>query len=736
MRKTKALGASVDRVDGRLKVTGGADYGADRTFARLAHGHLVVSTVANATIRAMDTRRAERAPGVLAVHTPFNPLRLRPESSMGPVWVPLQDREVRHHGQPIGFVVAETWEQARHAAGLVRVEYDERPAVVSLERGLSGAETPEHVNGMPARLTVLADGVASVDEALRDSEVTVTATYHTAPQGHAAMEPHSAVAVWEDDTLTVHSSTQGLHFAAADLAMALEVDPSRVRVLSPYIGGAFGGKIVTYAQTKLAAAAARKLGRPVKTVLTREQVFTATATRAATRQTVTLGARGDGTLTAIKHHCWSGGPAGGGFVEPAAHTTSRHWYAAPNIEVAARYVPLNVPETTYMRAPGEASGSFALESALDELAVRLRTDPIELRIRNHAETAPDSGLPWSSKHLIECYRTGARRFGWRERPRTPGSVRDGDWYVGTGMATAVFPALRLPATMRVRFNADGTAAVSGATADLGTGMWTVLTVVGSEALGIPMHRIKPDLGDSRLSAAGFIGGSCGTASVGSAVLAAATAAKKALVTLAVEHPRSPFHGLDPEEVRYEDGRLVGPDRDEDFGALLAAVGRPGVEAEGSAGPGEETRRHAFASFGAQFCEVRVNRWTSEIRVSRMLSVMDVGTVVNRKAARSQILGGMVWGMSAALHEGLHPDDEGGRYANANLADYLIPVNADVPDIDVHFLDHPDTLHNPLGARGIGEIGIVGVAAAIANAVHDATGKRIRELPITLDKLLD
>ncbi|WP_218940536.1 xanthine dehydrogenase family protein molybdopterin-binding subunit [Streptomyces sp. Ru87] len=726
---------SADRVDGRAKVTGGAAYGADRSPDRLAHGYMIVSTVANATIRSMDVSAAERAPGVLAVYTPFNPLPLKPSGFLGPVRVPLADKEVVHHGQPIGFVVAETYEQARAAAMLVSADYDERPAAVSLEAGLPGAKEPDSVDGGPAVVTVLADGVGSIDEALRAAEVTVAATYTTAQQQHTPMEPHSAVTAWSGGRLTVHSSSQGAGVLASDLATALEVERGDVRALGPYVGGAFGGKYATYAQTRLAAAAARKLGRPVKTVNTREQVFTATATRAATRQEVTLGARRDGMLTAVRHDAWSGAAIGSATVEAGGHHSSLTWYASPNIQVGAKYVPLNVPEATIMRAPGEAPGSFALECAMDELAGELGIDPLELRIRNHATTDPHSGKPWSSKHLLECYRTGAERFGWSRRAKEPGSTADGDWLTGTGMATAVFPALRFPATMKVRFQADGTAAVSGSTADLGTGMWTVLSVVGSRALGLPAHRIKPALGDSALSDAGFVGGSAGTASVGSAILAAAGEAQKALIKLAVEHERSPFHGLDPDSVRYENGRLTadgGPS--EDFDTVLAATGRPGVEAEGSSAP-DQSQDYAYASFGAQFCEVRVNRWTSEIRVSRMLAVMDGGTVVNEKTARSQILGGMVWGLSSALHEGLH-FDSAGRPANADLAGYLIPVNADTPAVDVHFLDHPDTRFNALGARGLGEIGIVGVAAAVANAVHHATGKRIRDLPITLDQLLE
>ncbi|AVT29008.1 carbon monoxide dehydrogenase [Plantactinospora sp. BC1] len=730
---------SVNRVDGRLKVTGAARYAADQPVERLAHGYLLVSTIARGTIRAMDVAAAEAAPGVLAVYTPFRSLALLGTGtpfSVGHSWLPLQDTEVHYHGQAIGLVVAETFEQARDAAALVRADYDVRPPAVSLVDGIPGATDPGPITGEPARLEFLADGVGSIDEALAASEVTVSGTYQQPGKHHSAMEPHACVAAWQDGALTLYTGTQSASLTVGAMAAALGVEAAKVRVVSPHVGGGFGNKIATWAHPLLAAAAARTLGRPVKVVLTREQTFTVSGNRSAVRQTVSLGARRDGTLVAIKHQVWSSQSASGGIFENSAHTTSRYLYKTENLHLDQKIVTLDVPPPTWMRAPGQESGSFALETALDELAAELRLDPVELRLRNSATVFPGRNVPWSSKHLDECYRVGAQRFGWARRNPTPGAVVRGEWLVGMGVATANYPGERFPASVQVRFRPDGDVSVASATADLGTGMWTVLAVLGAEALGLPVSRIRSDLGDSTLAANIGSFGSASTASTGPAVAAAAEAAKTALITLAVTDERSPLHGVPAADVRYDRGELVAPDRRIGFPELLRAVGSEGVEATGSAGPGPEHGQYAFTSFGAHFCEVRVNRLTGEPRLSRMTTVIDGGAIINAKTARSQIIGGVIFGIGQALLEGAAVEPETGRIANGNFADYLLPVNADVPPIDVHFLDHPDLLFNPLGARGIGEIGTVGVAAAIGNAVYNATGRRIRELPISLDKLLD
>ncbi|WP_439378995.1 xanthine dehydrogenase family protein molybdopterin-binding subunit [Amycolatopsis lexingtonensis] len=722
----------ITRLDAPLKVTGQAKYGADHHFPGMAYGYVVLSTIAHGEIEAMDFSAAREAPGVLGVYSPFDPLEMRTASSplFGETWVPLQDKEVTYYGQPIGFVVAETFEQARDAASLVNVAYRALPAKTSLMDGLATAEdAPPARDGAPPSLEVLADGVESIDDAFAASPVVVEATYVTATQNHAAMEPHSAVAVWDDDELTVYSGNQASDLQAMELASALELELTAVHCVNPFVGGAFGGKGRTSAPAFLAAAAARALNRPVKAALTREQVFTATAGRAATVQTMKLGAERDGTLVALSHDSWCSTDTARSFVEPTSHGTSREWYATQNLAISQKIVPLNVPPTTFMRAPGEAPGSFALESAIDELAVALGMDPIELRIRNNSTAPPGKDLQWSSKHLDECFRIGAQRFGWAHRP--PGTRTDGDWLVGMGVATAMFPALRFPATAGITLRADDTADVAMSGADPGTGLLTVLALVGAESLDIPADRITPRLGDSAFPSGGLSGGSTATASAGTAIMIAAVKAIDELVALAAD-PGAPFEG---HEVTYADGKVFADGRTMTFGELLRAVGRESLEVTGSSAPGEELTKHSFSSWGAQFCEVRVHKLTREARVSRMLGVFDSGRIINDKAARSQIMGGMIWGVSAALHEGLEIEASG-RLANGDFASYLLPVNADIPEVDVHFVEYPDTLHNAVGARGLGEIGTVGMAAAVANAVYNATGTRVRHIPITIEDLLE
>jgi xanthine dehydrogenase YagR molybdenum-binding subunit len=720
------------RLDGPLKVTGRAQYGVDHNFPGMVYGYVVLSTIAHGEIAAMDVTAAKNAPGVIGVYSPFDPLELRTPSlpMFGETWVPLQNKEVTYYGQPIGFVVAESFEQARDAAMLIEVTYHPRPALTSLRDGLASAEDAlPAFDGSPQSLTVFAPGIESIEDALAASPVKIEATYSTATQNHAAMEPHSAVAVWNSDGLTVYSGTQGADLQAAELAGALEEDPSAVHAVNPFVGGAFGGKGRTSVPAFLAAAAAKVLGRPVKAALTREQVFTATAGRAATVQTISLGADRDGTLIAVRHDSWCSTAADRSFVEPTSYGTSREWYATQNLAISQKMVPLNIPPTTFMRAPGEAPGSFALESAIDELAVALNMDPIELRMRNNSTAPPGKDLQWSSKHLDECFRIGAARFGWANR--SPNGHTDGDWLVGLGTATAMFPALRFPATVQITLQADDTATVATSGADPGTGLLTVLSLIGAESLDIAPDRVTPRLGDSALPPGGMSGGSTATASAGSAIMIAAAKVIDDLLALA-SSPGAPFEGM---EVSYADGRVLAGGRAMTFGDVLRAMDHSSIAATGSSAPGEELTKHSFSSFGAQFCEVRVHKWTREARVSRMLGVFDAGRIINAKAARSQIMGGMIWGVSAALHEGLDIEANG-RLANGDFAGYLLPVNADIPEVDVHFVQYPDTLHNAVGAKGLGEIGTVGMAAAVANAIYNATGIRVRHIPILIEDLLD
>jgi xanthine dehydrogenase YagR molybdenum-binding subunit len=719
-----------NRVDGSLKVTGQARYGLDRSFPGMVYGYVVTSTIANGEIEAMDVTAAKSSPGVLGVYSPFDPLVLSsPSTIFGETWVPLQNREVDYYGQAIGFVVAETFEQARDAAMLVDVSYHQRPALTSLQEGLATAEdAPPGRDGGPSTLNILADGVETIEDAIAASPVVVATTYSTATQNHAPMEPHSAVALWDGAELTIYSGNQGSNFQRDEIADSLGLDRDAVRALNPFVGGAFGGKGRTSAPAFLAAAAAKALGRPVKAALSREQVFTVTAGRASTVQQMTLGADTDGTLIALRHDSWCSTDTRRSFVEPTSHGTSREWYATQNLSISQKIVPLNIPSTTFMRAPGEAPGSFALESAMDELAIALHMDPIELRLRNNSTAPPGKDLQWSSKHLDECYRLGATRFGWHDR--APNGRVDGDWLVGMGVATAMFPALRFPASVQVTLNADETASVGTSGSDPGTGLLTVLALVAAESLDISADRLNPELGDSALPSGGLSGGSTATASAGTAIMITATKVIDDLLAIASE-PGGPFAG---QEVSYAAGRVLADGRSMTFGEILRATDRTSLTAVGSSAPGEELTKHSFSSFGAQFVEVKVHKWTREARVSRMLGVFDAGRIINDQTARSQLMGGMIWGVSAALHESLDVEPSG-RFANADFAGYLVPVNADIPQVDVQFVKYPDTLHNSTGAKGVGEIGTVGMAAAVANAIHNATGIRVRHIPIAIEDLL-
>ncbi|HEU4425848.1 MAG TPA: xanthine dehydrogenase family protein molybdopterin-binding subunit, partial [Pilimelia sp.] len=606
---TSPIGTPVNRVDGRLKVTGAAKYAADHKPDNLAYGYLVTSTVGKGTILSMNTDAALASPGVVAVYTPFNPLTLLPytQNQNDEMIPPLQDTAVRYYGQVIALVVAESFEQARDAATLVEVAYAAQPPAASFRDGV-----PNAIPTSSPVVEVLAPGVTSIDEALAASEVTVSAVYTTPNEHHNAMEPHATVAMWSGDEVTLYTVTQGVRLVVSRMSTTLGIDPAKIRVINPHVGGGFGNKWGNWAQAPLTAAAARALQRPVKTVLTREQTFTVVGHRPASHQTVSLGAARDGTLNAIKHVGISSKSVSAWFSEPVANI-STNTYASPNIRIERKIVPLDVPTTTIMRAPSEASGSFALESAIDELAVALGMDPLALRLKNYSAVVPTSKLPYSSKHLDECYRIGAERFGWSRRNPTPGAVTAGQWLVGMGMATASFSASRGQSSMRVRLYADGTASVGGTGADLGTGQTTVFSILGAASLGIPVDRVRSEIGDSALPAAANAGGSGSTSANGPGVQVAAEAVKTALITVAVQTPGSPFHGLNPAGVRYERGSVVAGELSMTFGDLLTRLGLASVEAVGTS-PSNSRRDVGFRSFGAHFCEVRVNRWTGEPRV--------------------------------------------------------------------------------------------------------------------------
>lgn len=748
------VGREIDRVDGRPKVTGTAEYSGDYRAVNLAHAHLVTSTIARGKVTAFDTAAALASPGVLRVHTALNnPLRLYEITGQAAAfaenYIPMKSDVVHFHGQAIAMVVAETPEQARDAAALVTATYEVQQPRTSIADEPHVPAGPT-ISGAPSSLTILAPGVGSIDAALAASDVAVEAEFHQNIQHHAAMEPHAVLAVWEgDNRVDLYAGAQIPSAYALGMAQRLGVPAPNVRLITKHVGGGFGARVVLWSDAPLAAAAARELGRPVRLVLTREQMFTLTGHRSHLTQTVRLGASRDGVLNALSHRSVAERPATMSFTMTPAHSMSDALYRTPNLHVEAQLAVLDIPGSRAMRGPNEAPGSFALETAMDELAIATGVDPVTLRLRNYATASPSTDLPWSSKHLDECYRVGADRFGWADRSATPRARIDGQWLYGTGMATAIYPAARRPGfVVGIQLREDDTAVVSTGVSDLGTGGRTVVAISGADALGIPMQRITPEIGDTYLPPGAPAVGSSNTHATVPLVVDAARNVIAELKRVAVTASGSPWQGATAEDLRYERGILHGLGRSMTFGRLLAAIGSPGISMESSP-LGTPIPGYVHHSFGAHFCEVQVNRFTGETRVTRFTTVADVGRVINAKAARSQLVGGVIFGIGHALLEENHLELATGRLANSTLADYLVPVHADVPDIDVVMLDRPDpVLTGPLGdggedvgtgslgARGLGEIGTVGSAAAVGNAVYNATGVRVRDVPLTPDKLIE
>jgi xanthine dehydrogenase YagR molybdenum-binding subunit len=729
------IGDPIDRVDGRQKVTGAARYSAEWPLAGLVHAVMVESTIANGTIARIDTGDAERAPGVLRVLTYENAPKADQHKRGGGTdrnLALLQDRLVRHDRQPVAVVVADTFERATDAASLVRVTYAALPAVLEIAK--APGYHPEHANRQEPSVYVRGD----VDAAYAAAPVKIDNVYVTPNEHHNPMEPHATIAAWDGDTLTLYDATQGVFATRSRVADAFGIPKSKVRVICPFVGGGFGCKGSTWSHTVLAAMAARAVKRPVKLVLTRPQMFGAVGYRPQTIQRVALGATREGRVVSALHEVRSQTSVFDEFVEPSAEIT-KMLYDVRNVRTVNTIVQLNAGTPTFMRAPGESSGSFALESAMDELAYALAIDPIELRLRNYAETDPSTKLPFSSKSLRECYRLGAEKFGWENRTPRPRSMTKDGMLVGMGMASATYPTNRSAASATVRIAADGSAHVFAGTQDLGTGSYTVFTQVASDAIGIPVDRITFELGDTNFPKGPNSGGSQTAASVGSAVNAAGLAARQKVVAYAVADAASPLHGHDPSEIVAADGHLFlrgTPAAGETFAAILARYPDGEIEATADAAPGDEKKAYSMHAFGAQFAEVHVDPDFGTVRLARMIGAFASGRILNAKTARSQYLGGMVWGLAMATHEISRTDIRKGRIMNANLSEYLVPVNADVPSVfEPYFVPEDDPHVNPIGVKGIGEIGIVGGAAAIANAVYHATGKRVRDLPIQPEKLI-
>ncbi len=709
---TAFIGQPVSRVDGRQKVTGAATYAAEFDQPGQAYGVIVRSTVANGRIASMDSTAAQRASGVLAVLTHRNAPRLAyrphkglPDPATGERLHVLQDDRVNHQGQPIALVIAETLEQANDAATLVRVTYADEAGITDISRVVPIEPTQQKTDQGEMRLPQTRRG--DPERALTTAEVKVEHTYVIPRENHNPIEMHATIAAWDGDRLTLWDKTQWVHNTADEIAAVFSIPEENIRVISPFVGGAFGSGLRTWPHVTLAALGARVTGRPVKVMLSRREMYYAVGYRPHTVQRVALGASRDGRLTAILHEGYQETSRYEEFSE-ALLNASRLLHSCPNVDTRHRLAPMNVHTPTYMRAPGEASGIFALESAMDELAVALNFDPVELRLRNEPEMDEFKKLPFSSRSTRECYRSAAERFGWNRRSPEPRSMRDGRWLIGWGMATATYPMNYAPATAMARLLPDGTAEVMSASSDMGPGTWTSMTQVAAEALGLPIERVKFTLGDTRLPRAPIHGGSMTMASVGSAVQAACR------------------------KVR-EDAIARGGSND--LVDAMRRIAQP-IEAMADVKPGDESRRFSMHAFGAVFVEVAVDPDLGETRVRRIVGAYGAGRIVNPKTSRSQCVGGMIGGIGMALMEHSVVDARNGRVPNANFAEYAVPVHADAPPLmDVIFVEEHDPHVNPLGVKGVGEIAMVGVAPAIASAIFHATGKRIRELPITPDKLL-
>jgi xanthine dehydrogenase YagR molybdenum-binding subunit len=679
----RAIGTPLDRIEGREKVTGQARYAYEHQPENVAYAEPVQAHIARGEIRSLDASETLAQPGVIAVVWNENAPELSDDADAELAL--FQSRRVAYRGQYVAAVVADTPEAAREGQRILRIEYDEEPHDVLLSEDHPKLYTPEKVNPSFPSDTEKGD----VDGALASAAVSVDVTYRTPAFHNNPMEPHSTVAVWEGGDLTLYDSNQGAPAHRDAIAGVFDLPPERVRVISPHVGGGFGSKGTPRPNAVLAAIAAKMVERPVKVAVTRQQMFAVTGYRTPTIQRMRLGADADGTLSAISHEVVEQTSTLKEFAEQTAVAT-RVMYAAPNRRTAHKLARLDVPTPSWMRAPGECPGMFALESAMDELAVAAGIDPIELRARNDTDVEPESGTPFSSRNLVACLREGAERFGWAERDHSPGARRDGRWLIGTGVASSTYPAYRRAAQASARAEPDGSFTVKVGAADIGTGARTALTQIAADALGTTPANVRVEIGDSALPKAGVAGGSMGTASWGTAVFRAC----KALLA--------------------GDGNEADADTSEEI---------------------EQQKKLARHGFGAQFAEVRVDSDSGEVRVPRLLGVFAVGRIINPKTARSQFIGGMTMGMGMALHEESVMDAEFGDYLNRDLAQYHVPACADVHEIEATWLDEDDDELNPMGSKGIGEIGIVGTAAAIGNAVYNATGKRVRELPIRLDRLI-
>jgi xanthine dehydrogenase YagR molybdenum-binding subunit len=736
-RQHGLIGAPVSRIDGPLKVQGKAKFAAEFPLEGMVYAALTFSTVARGRITSCDTSEAEAAPGVVLVMTYRNAPRMQPmplfmtaEKAAGGDDLPImQDDRIHWNGQPIAVVLAETQEQADYARSLIRVTYAVTEAITSFEMAKERGTEPGLFMGQPLKAEI-----GDAEGALAAAAFKIDTAYYTPRHSHNPIEPHATTVAWHGDQLVVHDASQAVAHTAWSLAIVFGLDEKQVHVTSPYVGGGFGSKTLWQHQV-LGAAAAKLAGRPVRIALSREAVYRMIGGRTVTEQRVAIGAASNGMFEAIIHTGTVAMTRHNALPEPFILPT-KGVYAAGSFKLDVEVAYLDMLANTFMRAPGEAVGTFALECAVDELAAKIGIDPIELRIRNEPAKDPIDDKPFSSRHIVEAWRAGAERFSWSKRNPVPGAVRDGEWLVGMGCATGTYPYYRMPGgAARITLTKDGRARVEIAAHEMGMGTATVQTQIAAERLGLTFEQVTFAYGDSHFPGVVLAGGSQQTAAIGAAVGAAQHALMAELLRLAGN--ASPLAGLTADEVGGLDGGLAAlddPARGESYASILRRAGRDEVVVVASAPPSEELEHWSMHSHGAMFCEVGVNAVTGETRIRRFLGSFDCGRILNAKTAKSQFRGGIIMGLGMALMEETQFDERTGRIMNPSLAEYHLPVHMDVPEIDVIWTDIADP-HTPMGAHGIGEIGITGTAAAVANAVFNATGKRIRDLPLTLEKLM-
>jgi len=733
-----SVGQPLSRLDGRLKVTGGAHYTADVPLPGALHGAIVHSTIANGRTISIDASAAERAPGVVAVFTYRNMPRMNPTPKpwshlhpYGQGYLPLQDDWIHYAGQPVALVIAKTLDQAAFAGTLVRIKYDVKPAVVF------NAETAKHAVDPPRFLWPVTSSVGDPTKGLADGAVKIEQVYTTADRHHNQMEPHVTVASWDaTGKLTLFETTQHISGTRELVAIVLGVPQDKVEVVSHFLGGGFGGKGYVWPHTLMAAVAARVIAQPVRIQLTRAQMYSMVGHQPATIQTIALAADKGGKLSGIRHESISPTPVFDSYIEYAANVTRSLWGASSGISTGHKVVHVNRNTPTAMRSPHEALGHFAIESAMDELAYSIGIDPVALRLLNDTAVDPYSGRPFSTRGLRRCLIEGAQRFGWDKRNPEPRSMRDGQYLVGQGVAAAIYTHWRWPAKARVTVRRNGTALVESGMHEIGGGTYTVMRQVAADALGLSPDKVDVHLGDTRLPASHAAIGSATMANAGASVLLAAIAVRDKAIALARTGRNAPFANASAKDIVASNGRLTVGNRSVAYGELLEQNGLDSLVGDGDYDPVEEAKGpNAIFSFSAVFAEVRVDENLGLVRLNRFVGAYDAGRIINPRTARSQAIGGIIWGVGQALLEQSETDPRMARFLHQNYSGYLVPTNADIPDLDVIFAGEFDSEASLLGAKGLGELTAVSVAPAIVNAVYHATGKRIRDLPVTVEKLL-